>query len=264
MTAGVPEEHLTNLMIHDNHFISRSGGNAGIAEGAHKNLWINGNICAGFGGASQGLAFRIATLSHGAASNYRLQGNTAWHCYSSAAARTDCIHVKTDNATDSFTQSLPLSDNVLDVSDAPDNSACYGITFEGTGDIQNCVVDGNNFVGFVTNPIRNLNSGGNRSGKTLTILNNPGFTNENTGTGTIVVGQASVTITHGLTTISNMNSAPDPTDIFIQPTSVLNGGHQIRVTAITETTFDVVTDAAITTANFTFAWRVRKTKWVFD
>jgi len=263
--AGDVSQRSTNLMIHDNHFINLV--NAGITvEGAHTDVWVNRQMITGVKGTGQQFGIRLITNSLGAAINYRCQGNTLWDFGTTAAARCDCIHVRTSAGTDLFQGSLPITDNVIDISTVPDATNVFGITFEGTGDIQNCVIDRNFFIGFSdpTKIIRNITSGGTRSGKVLTIRDNPGFANDVRGTGAITVGTATVTISHLMPQTPNIDPTPAPTDITIQATSFLFGSTQARVTNITATTFDVVVDSNVTTSDFTFQWRCRKTRWVFS
>jgi hypothetical protein len=263
--AGDVSQRSTNLMIHDNHFINL--GNSGVlVEGAHTNVWANRQMITGVKGTGQQYGIRFSTQSLGAAINYRMQGNTLWDFGTTAGARCDCLHVSTTAGTDSFQGSLPITDNVIDVSTSPDISNTYGLTFEGTGDIQGCVVRGNFWIGFTdpTKVIRNITAGGNRSGKVLTILDNVGFANDVRGTGSITVGTATVTINHLMPQTPNIDPTPAPTDITIQATGFLFGATQARVTNITATTFDVVTDSNVTGSDFTFQWRCRKTKWVFS
>jgi hypothetical protein len=96
-----------------------------------------------------------------------------------------------------------------------------------------------------------LSDGG--TGTIKTISGNAGYTTLSGGLATVVIGQTVATVTH------NLSATPAPQDIAVVPTEamVARGVTAFHVTTITSTTFQIATNAAVSTDDLTFAWSAR-------
>jgi hypothetical protein len=258
--TGDVSQRSYNLTVTDNHFKHKFGSGM-VAEGGHTNIWVCRNIYTGLGGSGQSLGVRFDSQNLGDMVNYRCQDNTIHLMNVTAAARFDCIHLK-PQGTDTLLGCLVIG-NVMDLAACPDITNVFGVTIEGTGPVVNLVIDKNQFLNFTdpTKVIRCITGG--KTGF-INIYDNIGFANDNTGTATIPVGSASVTISHGMPQTPHLDPTPDLSDIRIISSSFLFGASQARIANITATTFDVVLDVAVTGSDWSFKWRVRKTKWSFN
>uniref|UniRef100_A0AAU6W3V7 Pectate lyase superfamily protein domain-containing protein n=4 Tax=unclassified bacterial viruses TaxID=12333 RepID=A0AAU6W3V7_9VIRU len=106
---------------------------------------------------------------------------------------------------------------------------------------------GVNLKGNLTGPM--LDSSATSVSKT--IFGNQGYVTRNKGTGTVIVGQTVVTITHGL------SKTPTASDISLSfagnPTA--SGVTSLYVAAINSTTFQIVTNTAVVTNALQVSWR---------
>lgn len=123
------------------------------------------------------------------------------------------------------------------------NSQARGILING-GASNNYIITNNDLR---LNTVEALYQGG--TGINKVINNNLGFTDKNSGTGTIVSGQSSVTITHGLT------RTPSADKICISPLSAMGSNHfYIDSTSITSTQFTVRTASNVGSDSH-FSWQ---------
>ena len=84
-----------------------------------------------------------------------------------------------------------------------------------------------------------------------TIVGNAGYTTKSKGTSTVIVGQTVTTITHGLPktpTLADLSA-----DFASSPAS--SGVNSLYITAINATTFQIVTNTAVTTNALSVSWK---------
>jgi hypothetical protein len=107
----------------------------------------------------------------------------------------------------------------------------------------NYVIKDNNLLG---NTIGMIDNGAG----TALVTDNQGYVTKNRGTGTIIIGQTVVTITHGLAV------TPLASDIDVgflsNPTS--SGVNALYIAVITSTTFQIVSNAAVGAVNLSVRW----------
>lgn len=82
------------------------------------------------------------------------------------------------------------------------------------------------------------------------VTGNVGFVTEATGTATQLAANSSVTVTHGCA------FTPTAGDIVITASTAWGNANRVWVANITTTTFDIVTDAAPSSGNIGWGWKV--------